>query len=49
MNLTEIFILGFLIVLGLVAFAHSRKYSREIKKLMNKKFSGSKTNTFKNG
>lgn len=37
MSLSEIFILGFLTILGFLAFVHSRRVAREIKKLMNEK------------
>jgi hypothetical protein len=37
MGLSEIFILGFLIILGLLAFVHSRRVTREIKNLTSEK------------
>ena len=37
MGLSEIFILGFFIILGLLAFIHSRRVTREIKNLINEK------------
>jgi hypothetical protein len=37
MGLTEIIVIGFLAILGLLAFINSRKVSRELKKLSAKK------------
>jgi len=36
MGLAEIFIVGFLSILGFLAFINSRKVSRELKELNNK-------------
>jgi hypothetical protein len=37
MGLTEICVIGFLTILGFLAFMNSRKLSRELKKLNTKK------------
>jgi len=37
MGLSEIFVLGFLTILGFLAFIHSRRVTREIKKLISEK------------
>ena len=37
MGLTEILVVGFLSILGFMAFINSRKASKELKKLSNRK------------
>jgi len=37
MSLTIFFVFGFLILLGFLAFFNSRKVSREVRELINKK------------
>jgi len=48
MDFTGIFILCFLIALGVAAYINSRKSTSEIKKLTNQKNPRNKINTFEN-